>query len=146
MAAKVTAKGPGKSYQVGAIPEVRYAAQLHTSSVRPYPHPVRHLWPHVDVKLVTTAASAWLQHGVSCSQGDVVLWHTGAASNMLAGRIQLHVAFARQTFCLAALFSLVEVAEAGMHAVWENRVQAKLLQFLCSMYKHAACMRRMVKE
>ena len=80
---------------------------------------VGHLWPMVDVKLVTTSHTAWLQHGASCSQGDVVLL-SNDGSGMRAGQIQLHVAFAGQTLCLVSLFSLLEVGKGNAYAVWHN--------------------------
>ena len=99
---------------------------------------VGHLWPTVDVKLVTTSHTAWLQHGASCSQGDVVLL-SNDGSGMRAGQIQLHVAFAGQTFCLVSLLSLLGVGKGNAYAV-------KLQQFLCARLPPVVCMHRMTKE
>ena len=71
---------------------------------------VGHLWSMVDVKVVATSHTAWLQHGASCSQGDVVLL-SNDGSGRRAGQIQLHVAFAGQSFCLVALLSLLEIGK-----------------------------------
>ena len=79
---------------------------------------VKHLWPLVDLQLVTTSKTAWLKHGASCSAGDVVLVSSAGSSRWVCGKIHLHLAFGGQSFALVSFFSLLEAA--ANFAIWQD--------------------------
>lgn len=77
---------------------------------------VKHLWPNINVDLVATSHTTMLQHGVSCSKGDVVLLAGGP--HWSAGQIQVNLSFAGQPFSLVTMFDLVECGEGQEFAIW----------------------------
>ena len=79
---------------------------------------MKHLWPLVDLQLVTTSKTAWLKHGASCSAGDVVLVSSAGSSRWVCGKIHLHLAFGGQSFALVSFFSLLEAA--ANFAIWQD--------------------------
>jgi hypothetical protein len=98
--------------------KLEYQLQKPSKLPKKLAGPVKHLWPLVDLQLVTTSKTAWLKHGASCSAGDVVLVASAGSSKWACGKIHLHLAFAGQCFALMSLFSLLEVGES--FAIWQD--------------------------
>ena len=94
---------------------------------------VQHLWPLVNVGLVTTSQVAWLKHGVTCSKGDVVLLDIAHGTRKwTAGKLQLHLD-AGQPMCLVSLFECLEIGARNEYAVWQSFADQSAAISLCKV-------------